>query len=133
MVKFDEQTIAEIKQVREYADKCPLALGQVQLIASGHCQPVGDFPEFVVNSHLGFRAVYSIEGQPHFHARHLSVSCGKNLLPARELVAHLMNQFGFDSELIEGKVTQLTVWNENTPHGPAINVLEPITAEGMMQ
>lgn len=70
---------------------------------------------------VGVRAVFSIEQQPSFKARHLSVTLNEDTPPI-DMVTLLMEEFGF-----EGGLMDCAVWKEPIGQGQeAINVLEPI-------
>lgn len=129
-VMLDGYTNSLVQDLKKYAEENPITEEHILEMKKGKRLPVGDLEEYVVDG-PGFRMVYSVEQQPMGPCRHLSVSAKSHaLVPHPDLVDHIMGLLGFDSELqSRGKVTQLTVWQEKTPFGPAINVLEPINVE----
>lgn len=83
---------------------------------------VGHDPAFVVEMHVGFRAVYSQDELPIGLCHHLSVSIGvPDRAPSPEAVQMIMDEFGFGR-----KLTDCVVWLEERD---IVNVVAPINCD----
>jgi hypothetical protein len=119
---IDPEAQKRIALVMDWAARHPVNTVQLMRMALGREAPVGDDPNFVVEVFDGFRAVFSLEEQPHVGlCRHLSVSvAATGKYPAVDAVEEFMKQFGFEPH------PGLRVWLEKEVE--AVNVVQPIAA-----
>lgn len=110
-----------LNNLREYAEKNPIAVDELLKIQSGAIRPVGKRSEHICELPVGFKIVYSIE--QHHHGkwyRHLSVSVdAPGRLPHPENVDAIMDELGFKHDLHSGDLTTVYIEEEK-----AINVIE---------
>lgn len=97
VLQINDDTLAEIKKVREYAEQHIVPLNTLEAAVENPLEyiAVGDNPEHVVHIHDGYRVVYSIEQQPIGTVAHLSVSVDNpGKYPHEIAVDLILKEFG---------------------------------------
>jgi len=118
---IDEDVRYVIKKLIKYADRNELSLQDLKDTIDGLKEPIGNNPNHACIIPVGHRVVYSIENQPKCKCRHISISVdAEGMLPNTEAVKTIINEFGFLTDLEDGKAH---VYIED---GESINVLEPM-------
>jgi hypothetical protein len=118
---IDDDTRYIIKKLMKYAERNELSLKDLQDTIDGTKEPIGNNPNHVCIIPHGYRVAYSIENQPTFKCKHISVSIDtKGMLPNQEAVKAIVMEFGFNTDLDDGKAFVYVEDQES------INVLEPI-------
>lgn len=117
----------EIKRVREYAERHPLSLEDMQrAVARGVA--IGDDPNFTCELRMGFLVTFTVEQQPFGLSRHISVSVAKpECWPPPSAVELIMAAFGFRGGVAEA----VAVYSEDARR--AINVIELADPTGLAQ
>lgn len=118
---IDEDVRYAIKKVLKYSERNELTLQDLKDTIGGTKEPIGNNPNHVCKIPDGHRVVYSIENQPSVKCKHISISVdAEGMLPNMEAVKTIINEFGFTTDLEDGKAY---VYTENEE---SINVIEPI-------
>lgn len=116
-----------ISNLRKYAESHILSLDDVKATAMNLKAPIGDTRDHVINVG-GLRVVFSIETQPKFLARHLSVSESLASKPMSKEERHQrLFQLAAKLGIVPSKDVRSTSWvEEKTPFGDAINILQEV-------
>lgn len=105
--------------LRKYAEDHPYSASDMLDLMNGEIKAAGNQKEFQCEIPVGFKIVFTIEGQPPGPARHLSISVPeKGRFPSPEACEWVMEMLGF-----KNKFNGCRVWIEEEI---AVNILELI-------
>ncbi|MBT8490687.1 MAG: hypothetical protein KJN62_06545 [Deltaproteobacteria bacterium] len=98
MLLIGEAERAAIKNLMFYAENNKISYKKMKKIMSGKLPPAGDNPNFSIVIPLDYRIVFTIERQPLWWAKHLSISVPeKGKYPSVEAVDMICQEFGIDN------------------------------------
>jgi len=113
---IDTEAKERISKLKEYAESNEFSIDDLLDIYNDPSKAAGCFKEHNLLLDDGYRVVFSIEQQPKFKVRHISISLNDKIPPVKS-VELIIKEFGFTSEL-----TDCHIYEEPN----AINILEKI-------
>lgn len=113
---IDAEAKERISKLKEYAESNEMSLDDLLDIYNDPSLAAGRLKEHNILLYNGYRVVYTIEHQPKFKARHISISLN-NQLPPVHAAQLIIDEFGFENSLEDCHIYE-------EPN--AINIIEPI-------
>jgi hypothetical protein len=125
VVIIDENIKLKIKQLMMFAEKFVVTTEQLKLMIQGVLNPIGNDPRHFMIIPSGYRVVYSVEEQPRFLAKHISISVKKKgMYPHIEAVNEIISEFGFHKISQNKNETNLNQYIYCEEESNAINIIE---------
>lgn len=116
MLVINNVAKSDIAKLIEFAESNELSFDDLLDIYNNPDKSPGYNPEFNCLLNVGYRVVFTIEQQPKFKAKHISISLNEDMPPI-DSVKLILQEFGFKNKLEDCHIYM----EEN-----AINVLEKI-------
>lgn len=112
---IDKEAKEKISKLKEFAESNEFSFDDLLDISNDPSKAAGYFKEHNVLLEKGYRVVYTIEQQPKFKAKHISISLNEKH-PPLEAVELILEEFGF------GNIIDCYVYPEEN----AVNIIEPV-------
>lgn len=112
---IDTDAKQRIAKLKTYAESNELSFDDLLDISNDPSKAVGYLKEHNCKLDMGYRVVFTIEQQPKFKAKHISISLNEKH-PPLEAVELILEEFGF------GNILDAYIYAEEN----AINIIEPV-------